>query len=266
MNAEWMAFMAATAEDMETRRASEYTVRNTMSYLNRLERFRPKAQPNAKNIGILIEEWRADLVRAGLAAKTVNLYTSLVGAAANRHFGKHTVEPVTIQGPRALPRPMPEAVLAKLLLAANQQDNQLMQGLLLLGAYAGLRCGEMADLLWDDLDFDRLEIRVMGKGDKERLVPMHRLVDLHLQRYKQLPCDHDYDAHYLSSKISVFMSKNGAEDWTTHNLRHRFGTQVYQATGDIYLTSKLMGHASVETTAVYAELSSDEKRDAIAAI
>jgi len=48
-----------------------------------------------------------------------------------------------------------------------------------------------------------------------------------------------------------------------HQVRHTFGTRIYRATGDIYLTSRLMRHASVATTQIYAEIADERPRAAV---
>ena len=50
---------------------------------------------------------------------------------------------------------------------------------------------------------------------------------------------------------------------TAHKLRSTFATNIYEATGDIYVTSKLLGHANIETTKRYAALNKEKERNAM---
>jgi integrase/recombinase XerC len=160
--------------------------------------------------------------------------------------------------PKRLPRPVPSAELAEALACADHADPQ-MRCWLLLGCYGGLRCMEIAGLCREDvLDADGL-LRVLGKGDKERMVPLHPEV---LAALNALPMPArgqifrparggtlrpDRVSHLICNYLHEVGSSRGA-----HALRHYFGTEVYQASLDLRLTQELMGHSSPATTAGYA--------------
>jgi integrase/recombinase XerD len=166
------------------------------------------------------------------------------------------------QGSR-VPRPIGRAELATLL---EQLDGDLRRAVC-LGAYAGLRVSEAAALSWIDVDIETRRIRVIGKGDKERMVGLSPLLLDEL-----LPVtggnvvtagEKPYSAAVLQRKVNRAIKAAGV-DATFHKLRHRFGTIALDATGNLLAVARAMGHANVATTAGYAA-TSDADLDVIAA-
>lgn len=171
-----------------------------------------------------------------------------------------TVQIIRPKLDRLLPRPISES---DLILAIDGAD-RLMRTWLTLAAYAGLRCAEIANLQRHDvLDSDGL-LRIMGKGRKERMVPMGAkvtaaLTDWGLPRRGYLftrPRCAPFPPAMVSREIAVYLETRGI-DATAHQLRHRFGTRVYRSSRDIRLTQELLGHASPVTTAAYAAWDQD---------
>lgn len=165
------------------------------------------------------------------------------------------------------PRPIPTGDL----ITALQMAEPVMRCWLVLGAFAGLRCMEIArlevrDLLWEDgLIF------VHGKGDKERLVPIHEEVERTLRAIPmptrgavfRRPRGGPYPPAQVSKEGSLYFESLGIGA-TMHQLRHWFATHVQRATGDLRTTQELLGHASPATTAIYAAYSQEEGRRAVA--
>jgi integrase/recombinase XerC len=164
---------------------------------------------------------------------------------------------------RRLPRPIDVDHLGTALTAADP----LMRTWLLLGSRAGLRCHEIAGLdrsdIFDSGTHPAIWVR-HGKGDKERVVPMHPEITLALKTLGMPavgPLFPDADGERLSpNAVSKRINKHLRRldiRATSHQLRHRFGTDVYQQSMDLRLTQELLGHSSPETTAGYAAWSQD---------
>jgi integrase len=125
-----------------------------------------------------------------------------------------------------------------------------------LGAWAGLRVSEAASLDWANVDLEARQIRVIrSKGGKSRRIPMSAVLLAAL-----LPNTGGnvvaaggapYTADRLARCVRRAFGRLGIEA-TFHQLRHRFGTIAYKATGDVLAVSRLMGHANINTTAIYA--------------
>lgn len=69
------------------------------------------------------------------------------------------------------------------------------------------------------------------------------------------------EASYIGKHLSRLL-----DGWTTHSLRHRYATRTYEATHDLLLVSKLLGHASVETTQRYVAMPDERLRAGLEAV
>lgn len=173
---------------------------------------------------------------------------------------------------RRLPRPIPTADL----ILALEMAGPTMRTWLTLGAFGGLRVAEMASLtidglLWDDGP-DGL-LRVIGKGDKERMVPMHPEVRRMLQTIHRptrgnvfrRPRGGPYPAAQVSKDVSQYMADLNIPA-TAHMLRHWCGTQLYRSCRDLRVVQEILGHESIQTTTIYVDWSREEAYAAIAAL
>jgi integrase len=151
-----------------------------------------------------------------------------------------------------LPRPMSRADLHK---AMDSMPPHLRRAVC-LGAYAGLRVSEAARLDWSDVDLESRTLMVMhSKGNKSRRIPMSSVLLSEL-----LPVTggnvvmgggEPYAPDSLTRRMHLAFRALGITA-TFHTLRHRYGTLAYKASGDILAVSRLMGHANINTTKVYA--------------
>lgn len=173
----------------------------------------------------------------------------------------YRIEPPKV--PKGVPRPVSRSDLR--LLLANCEGE--MRRAIALGAYAGLRVSEAAALQWADVDRETNRIRVLGKGQKTRLVGLSpMLLDALLPDTGgnvvtggQAPAS----AGNLQRRVNRAIRAAGV-DATFHQLRHRFGTVALARTGNLVAVSRAMGHASLATTAIYTA-SADADLDLIAA-
>jgi integrase len=215
----------------------------------------------------LIEAWwssRSELAPATRSNDLANLRTFYRWCSRWEHRGDDPtlrVDPPKV--PNGLPRPISRADLHTLL---DKLPDDLRRAVC-LGAYAGLRVSEAAALSWIDVDVETRRARILGKGQKSRLVAFSPvLID-------QLLPDtggnvvtagaEPFSAARLQRRVNRAIAA-ACVDATFHQLRHRYGTIAYQATGDLLAVGRQMGHSSPVTTAVYAA-ASDEVADQIAA-
>jgi integrase/recombinase XerC len=166
--------------------------------------------------------------------------------------------------PRHLPRPIEEDDLAIALKAARPK----MRTMIVLAAWAGLRCHEIAQICWDDVHREPdgtafLHVR-MGKGNKDRRVEIGQVVLQALAGYgmkRRGPMfigqdGRQIDPKSVSRSINRFLAAHGIGA-TAHQLRHRYGTVAYQVSRDLRLVQQMMGHASPQTTAGYTRPSQE---------
>lgn len=136
----------------------------------------------------------------------------------------------------------------------------------------GLRNGELCALSIEDLrvDDDEQLLYVMGKGQKQRWVPLNRAalaaVRLHLRTRDNpargplfvTPTGERYNVRQLASEITQLAPKGDAKlDVNPHNLRHTFATWLARATSNVSLVQKILGHEDVNTTLRYYVHTSD---------
>jgi integrase len=162
--------------------------------------------------------------------------------------------------PRLLPRPMTADDLAH---AMNHAD-QRMRVWLALGAFQGLRAGEVAHLRREDIlereDPPMLRV-VQGKGAKDRVLPLNRRVEEELRAYGlpasgfvfRLNDGRPISPRTLSVYANRFLHELGIAS-SFHTLRHRFGTRFFQTTHDIRATQEAMGHAALSSVMIYTEV------------
>jgi len=144
--------------------------------------------------------------------------------------------------------------------------------IVLVMLYAGLRLSEVASLKWQDVDLDAGTLTVRkGKGGHSRVIPLHDRLKADLERTPEedqrgAVCGHR-DGRPLSYKSipHVFdrWLKGAGLDISAHQLRHTFATRMLWAGADLRTIQRLLGHASLETTARYLNLEMDQKRTAV---
>lgn len=171
--------------------------------------------------------------------------------------------------PRRLPRPMRDEHLA---LALERAPSAEIRSWLLLGAYEGLRCQEIAGLDVDDVRLEDSSLLVRrGKGRKERLVPLHPLVADALEKlpmpssgaiFTMAGSSRRVPPYVVSQRINRFLDTLEVPS-TAHALRHWFATNLLRGTHDLRIVQEMLGHSSVATTQIYTAFDNDLARRAV---
>lgn len=170
--------------------------------------------------------------------------------------------------PRRLPRPADDAAFALAVATATPR----MKAWLLLAGLAGLRCHEIVRLRRKDID-ERADPPTLfvadGKGGHQREVPIHPDLLAALRPFLgasgwlfETRDGHRYHPGTASSYIAQHFRRHDLPV-TAHQLRHWFGTHIYQSTGDLRLTQHLLGHSDPKVTAVYTLVSPVASADAV---
>lgn len=142
---------------------------------------------------------------------------------------------------------------------------------------SGLRLSELTNLSWNSLDLSLGLIRVLGKGGKERLVPVGRTAIRALAKYKQVVEEAQKRSDFkVKNDQALFLNRFGerVSDRTIarrlkkrvvgeklspaispHSLRHSFATHLLNAGADLRVVQELLGHASLSTTQKYTHIS-----------
>lgn len=139
----------------------------------------------------------------------------------------------------------------------------------------GLRISELLDLKTFDIDFDNCVIRCIGKGDKERIVPIGEYIINYLNKYlekrPQLLKSKNNDYLFLNnlgtrlSRFSFFKilkkllkEKNINKNISPHTLRHSFATHMIEYGADLRSVQELLGHSDISTTRIYTHISKNK--------
>jgi site-specific recombinase XerD len=210
---------------------------------------------------------------ASRAAATSHVHMFYKWARAHRLTDLDPTE--AIERPRqgiGLPRPIHDTDLQLALVFAQDGPaaDPRTEAALLLSSVSGLRCCELARLRWEDVYNG--EARVMGKGSKERMVPLNAETVAALDRIERksvfvldgwqssqssnpgLRASRQFTKHFRATGV----------DATGHQLRHRAATEALRKCHDLRKVQTLLGHASVGTTAIYTLVDSKDLRDILA--
>lgn len=239
-----------------------------------------------------IRGYMAHLTRRGLAKRSIARQLSAV-----RSFYRwmHRDERVDVNPARAvatprLPRTLPtyldrqqaETLLQHATTRAQSLEFTDVRNLAMLELFysSGLRLSELCGVNLPDLDLVSQQVKVRGKGRKERIVPLGDHAQRALRNYL---VKRDTLLQQLGgvkvgrlARGAVFLSERGARistravqhamvqlldavgegaDLTTHSLRHTFATHLVDAGADLRAVQELLGHASISTTQIYTHTS-----------
>ncbi|MGO9377280.1 MAG: tyrosine-type recombinase/integrase [Dissulfurispiraceae bacterium] len=170
-------------------------------------------------------------------------------------------------------RPLPKPIHAKIVDKLINNMRPFHQAFHLLLYECGTRVDEAKQLLWQNVDFDRRIIKVVGKGKKEREIPLSsgvRKALLRLPRNNKLVFPSRVTGKALTdTRRAIEFAKKRAGiniHITPHMLRHSFATHLLDKKKSIRTIQELLGHEDVSTTQIYTKVSSGLKKDAVASL
>lgn len=262
---------------------------------------------------LIVERWRSDRLKAGTKASTVNrdlddLKSSLGKAQQWGFIEIHPIEKVkrTRVDDRATVRFLTEDERERLYAALDAREERLratrdsanawraerqyplkpdlravayadhLKPMVLLSLNTGLRYGELANLMWDDLSLDRGNLTVQGykaKSQKTRHIPLNRITLSLLENWL---------AQRIGDNPLVFPSRNGRpfnnvrSSWEEvlkaakitkfrwHDMRHTFASLLVMRGVDLNTVRELLGHSDYQMTLRYAHLAPEHKAAAVA--
>ncbi|TNH02579.1 tyrosine recombinase XerC [Testudinibacter sp. TR-2022] len=260
------------------RRLSELTIENYQRHL-------------AVCITILesqqIENWRevdASVIRfllsvskkQHLSAKTLALRLSSLRSFLNYLLSQRVIDvnpAIAVSAPKAakrLPKNIEAEQLGLLLDSSSKEPIDIRDLAMMELMYsAGLRLNELQQLNLRDLQHRSRELRVIGKGNKERILPYGRYAAQALQKWLvvRVLFNPEDDALFVSQRgkrISHRAIQKRLEVWgqrqglpthlNPHKLRHSFATHMLESSSDLRAVQELLGHANLSTTQIYTHL------------
>jgi len=178
-----------------------------------------------------------------------------------------------VRQPRLLPESLDADAVDVFVSSLRTHRDRAMVWAMLLG---GLRSAEVRSLRLVEVDFGRRRLRVLGKGSKERVVPVDAVFFTELSAYLRLErppglvtpecfvvlrgptVGAPVTEAGLRSLFRRHRDLSGAGRVRPHRLRHTYGTELASAGIDLMVLRELMGHVSPETTAEYVHLSIEQ--------
>ncbi|MDO8879811.1 MAG: site-specific tyrosine recombinase [Coriobacteriia bacterium] len=235
----------------------------------------------------VLRRYLADLDRAKYARRTIARRL-----AAARSFYRYLVmrgysaaSPVAILSTPKVPRYLPTVAGTELLTRLlDAPDAATPQGLrdraILELLYAtGIRVSELTGLDLGDIDLVQGLVTVMGKGSRERTVPMHPTAIARIRAYlgggRPLLGRQRVDDALFLNRLGTRLTSGGvrrlldrylaavgsAAALTPHDLRHSFATHLLEGGADLRTVQELLGHVALSTTQIYTHVSTKHLRD-----
>ncbi|HJC36572.1 MAG TPA: tyrosine recombinase [Candidatus Merdibacter merdavium] len=187
-----------------------------------------------------------------------------------------TLDPTRfLKGPHAalhLPRYLSRTQIEKILNSFGKEDLDIFhQAILELLYGCGLRVSECCGLRLNQVHVEQHVLRISGKGDKERMVPLHEEGMRVLQQYlrlvrpswekKRLPYvflnsrGNPLTRQYVHQMIKDVLRSLGMDtSYSAHSFRHSFATHLLEGGADLRVVQELLGHSDIATTQIYTHV------------
>lgn len=224
-----------------------------------------------------LKKWIGGFKRDGLKASTIQLHLSGVRGFFKFMVAKNllTMNPAELLVSPKQARPLPKNLevdeIHGLLSFQPETDIEYRDKAILELFYSsGLRLAELTALNVEDLDCREAEVRVVGKGNKERVLPVGRQALQALLAWLEHRASmnkQQLSAMFLSkqgnrlstrqiqSRLAMWAQKMGLNsNLHPHKLRHSFATHVLESSADLRSVQELLGHANLSTTQIYTHL------------
>ena len=262
---------------------SNHTLRSYLQDLRAFEKF-----TNHSALGAItkrhIRSFLADLNLRGFKKRTIVRRLSTLRTFFKFALTHHLIEknPLdTIESPK-LDKPLPKALsYDQIQNLFSQPDTQLYLGLrdramLELFYSSGLRVSELAGINCEDFDPKSNRLRVRGKGNKERILPVTRNASDWILRYLAHPSRKPKDSALFLNKLGTRITTRSIDRMfekrllqsglagkvTPHTIRHTIATHWLENGMDLKTIQALLGHSSLVTTTIYTQVSTRLKKEA----
>lgn len=229
----------------------------------------------------IVRSWLAKLVDEGLTSRSINRKLSALKAYYNHQLrlGEMKTNPAsrvnTLKIPKRLPVSVSKAEIHSALYSQDEHETDFSirrDHLILELLYGtGIRLSELTGLKISDVDFGSQTIKVTGKRNKQRIVPLGNklleVIQAYLEERNKLAetgteeiilTDKGKKAYsvFIYRKVTRYLGEAGVKGRKSpHVLRHTFATHMLNAGADLNAIKELLGHASLAATQVYTHVS-----------
>ncbi len=244
------------------------------AYLNDLSQFQayfPNAEIssiNHRHIRQFLAHLKKDHQTSSMARKLSAIRSFLRWCVQESHLETSPAD--LIDNPK-LPKPLPKSLSVDEAFALCEPDDIRDKALIELLYATGIRISELVSLKIKQVDLSAQIVRVMGKGQKERLVPFHDQCKEALEKLiRTLPNTEPESPVFRGSRgkqIDVRVVRRMVGDYGKkagitgsmhpHRFRHAFATHLLESGADLRAIQEMLGHASISTTQRYTQVNLD---------
>ncbi len=275
---------------------SPETARAYASHLEAFARWMDGAGLGFETLDVpAFRRYLAFLTRAGYAPRTVSAHLSSIRSLFRwlEQEGRISNDLAsTLQNPKlpsTLPRVLTSEEAAALIEAPGRDTPDTMRDTAALELFfaSGARISEICRLDVTSVNIAEGYVRLLGKGSKERIVPVHRTCIVTLEDYMSgarnellasaaHPSEDGRAALFVSTRgnrMSAASMRARFKKWCTvaglpsdvtpHTMRHTFATELLDGGADLRSVQELLGHASLSTTQIYTHLTTDRLKSAL---
>ena len=235
----------------------------------------------------LIRSWLADLKEKKLTSKSINRKISTLRSFFKYHLKRGaidimpTAKLIAPKISKRLPVFIKESETVQLLetLNSSTEDWRTLNARMLISLFyaTGMRLSELLGLKEKQLDPARLQVRVLGKGNKERIIPVSKEVIQGIQEYQALKrktFENTEDVLLVTEKgkkiypkyawalVNTYLGQIPTLDKKSpHVLRHTFATHLMNNGAELNAVKELLGHSSLASTQVYTHNTIEKLKD-----
>lgn len=270
-----------------------YSVNTLISYQADLEDFFTFLDKNYGPLKLqdiqqsFVRSWLASLKEKKLSSKSINRKISGVRSFFKYHLKRGAIKTLPTSGittpkiSRRLPVFVKEPETRELIKSLNgsAESWKSLNGKMLISLFyaTGMRLSELIGLKEKQVDFSRSQIRVLGKGNKERFVPVSKEILVAIKEYQQLKkkeFETTEDALLITEKgkklypkyawllVNKYLGQVSTLDKKSpHVLRHTFATHLMNNGADLNAVKELLGHTSLAATQVYTHNTIEKLKD-----
>ena len=234
-----------------------------------------------------IRSWLADLKNRGLTSRSINRKISSLKSFFKYHLRRGVIEStpmsyiISLKISKRLPVFVKEEETRKLVLTLNQftENWKTLNAKMLITIFysTGMRLSELISLNEKQIDFGKSQIKILGKGNKERIIPVSKEVMEIIRDYQQLK-KKEFEQpdnvllvtekgnklypKYAYLLVNQFLGKASTLDKKSpHVLRHTFATHLMNNGADLNAVKELLGHSSLASTQVYTHNTIEKLKD-----
>ena len=181
---------------------------------------------------------------------------------------------------KTLPKTLSIEEIDKLLdIKLNDHFSYRNKAMLELMYSSGLRVSELVNVKIHDIDISNCIIRIMGKGKKERIVPLGdyaiKYIELYLKEHRNKLIKRELNEYLFLNNHGKKMTRQGffkilkqlarekniKTDFSPHTLRHSFATHLLNGGADLRSIQEMLGHESISTTQIYTHVSKEQLKE-----